>query len=202
MGTDGTEIESGTVAVTRRIDAPANVIFKVLADPKRHLEIDGTGMLRGARTEAVVTGVGEVFVMKMFIDRLGDYEMNNFVSQFEVNRRIGWEPAPGRGHPNDINLKTPVGSPPGHQWSYELTPEGANATMVTETFDCSRAPKALRQAVNGGQNWIDGMTRTLELLNDLCTGDSGAAETDGAANDGAATDGAATGGDATGGDVA
>jgi hypothetical protein len=33
------------VRVSRRIEAPAADIFRVLADPRRHLEIDGSGML-------------------------------------------------------------------------------------------------------------------------------------------------------------
>jgi len=39
-------------------------IFRVLADPRRHLEIDGSGMLRGAVSGAAVTGVGDVFTMR------------------------------------------------------------------------------------------------------------------------------------------
>jgi len=45
------------VRVSRRIEAPPADIFRVLADPQRHLEIDGSGMLRGAVSDAVVTGV-------------------------------------------------------------------------------------------------------------------------------------------------
>ena len=54
------------VAVSRRIEAPAVDIFAILADPRRHTELDGSGMLRGAVTATPVTGVGDVFVMRMY----------------------------------------------------------------------------------------------------------------------------------------
>ena len=39
--------ESKKVEVSRRIEAPATRIFKILANPHRHLDFDGSGMLRG-----------------------------------------------------------------------------------------------------------------------------------------------------------
>ncbi|MGQ5637755.1 MULTISPECIES: hypothetical protein [unclassified Streptomyces] len=88
------------VAVSRHIDAPAGEIFRILADPGRHLDLDGSGMLRGGVCDAVVSGVGDVFVMRMHYERYGDYEMINRVVEYESGRRIGWEPRPGRGHPD------------------------------------------------------------------------------------------------------
>src|SRR6185437_12898543 len=88
------------VTVSRRIEAPAHETFQVLADPRRHLDMDGSGMLRGAASDAMITRVGDVFVMRMYYVELGDYEMNNHVVEFEPDRRIGWEPAAGRGHPD------------------------------------------------------------------------------------------------------
>jgi hypothetical protein len=41
------------------------------------------------------------------------------------------------------------------------------STLVTETYDCSRAPGWLRKAVKGGARWIDSMTVTLERLDEL-----------------------------------
>ena len=89
------------VAVSRRIDAPAELIFRVLADPGMHTALDGTGMLRGAVTTDPVSRIGDVFVMKMYFVRLGDYEMNNHVVEFEAGLAdrlgTGGRPrAPGR----------------------------------------------------------------------------------------------------------
>src|SRR5215472_19178905 len=87
------------VRVSRRIEAPAADIFRVLADPRRHLEIDGSGMLRGPATDTMISAIGDVFVMRMYFSRLGHYEMDNHVVEYEPDRRIGWEPAPGRTYP-------------------------------------------------------------------------------------------------------
>jgi hypothetical protein len=54
-----------------------------------------------------------------------------------------------------------------HLWSYELVPVDADATVVTETFDCSRSPEWLRKAVRCGERWTGSMTRTLEKLDVL-----------------------------------
>ncbi len=155
------------VRVSRRIEAPAAVIFRVLADPGRHLELDGSGMLRGAATTAPVSGVGDVFIMKMHFSELGDYEMNNHVVEYEPDRRIGWEPEAGRGHPDAAADQD--GSRWGHRWSYELVPDGADATIVTEIYDCSRAPDAARSDMSDGKVWADAMARTLERLDTACT---------------------------------
>ena len=163
--TDG---ESQPVAVTRRIGAPAHDIFQVLADPARHPEFDGSGSLRGAGSAAVISGVGDVFVMKMYFSHLGDYEMNNHVVEYELDRRLGWEPEAGHGHPN----AAPEGAESsrwGQRWSYQLTPDGPDATVVTEIYDCSRAPEEERAGMDNGRVWLESMAKTLERLDALCT---------------------------------
>ena len=87
--------ESGKpVEVARRIEAPATRIFGILANPRRHVDFDGSGMLRGALRDRPLINVGDTFTMRMH--RLGDdYLMLNFVVEFEPDRRIFWEPAPG-----------------------------------------------------------------------------------------------------------
>ena len=159
------------VRVSRRIEAPAAVIFRVLADPGRHLELDGSGMLRGAVTTAPVSGVGDVFIMRMYFSELGDYEMNNHVVEFEPGRRIGWEPAPGRGHPGAAAGED--GGRWGQRWSYQLVPDGADATIVTEIYDCSRAPEGARADMSDGEVWAGAMARTLERLDAACTRTAG-----------------------------
>jgi hypothetical protein len=162
-----TDDEYQPVAVSRRICAPAHDIFQVLANPVRHPELDGSGSLRGAVSTTMISGVGDVFVMKMHFSHLGDYEMNNHVVEYQQDRRIGWEPEAGRGHP----AAAPDSSEParwGHRWSYLLTPDGADATVVTEIYDCSRAPEEERAGMDNGNVWIEAMAKTLERLDALC----------------------------------
>ena len=54
MGND----KCNPVAVTRRIEAPASVIFRLLADPDRHPDFDGSEMLRTGASNEVIVGVG------------------------------------------------------------------------------------------------------------------------------------------------
>jgi hypothetical protein len=156
-----TDDEYQPVAVSRRIWAPARDIFQVLANPVRHPEFDGSQSLRGAGSTAVISGVGDVFVMKMYFSHLGDYEMNNHVVEYEQDRRIGWEPEAGRGHPR-------AGRSLGQRWSYQLTPDGPDAAVVTEIYDCSRAPEEARAGMDNGKVWIEAMAKTLERLDALC----------------------------------
>jgi hypothetical protein len=145
--------ECKPVTVSRRIDAPAHEIFRILADPGRHSDLDGSGMLRGPAANTVISGVGDVFVMKMHYPALGDYEMNNHI-----------------GHPGRSENRW------GHRWSYELIPDGPHATIVTEIYDCSRAPEEQRVGMDNGNGWIETMTRTLERLEGLCALPSAGAE--------------------------
>ncbi|MCM0677363.1 hypothetical protein NCC78_22110 [Micromonospora phytophila] len=154
------------VRVSRRIAAPAATIFRIVADPRKHLHLDGSGMLRGAVTQTPVSGVGDIFVMRMYYDAHGDYEMDNRVVEFRRGRRIAWVPAPGRGHPD-------FGSPDarwGQRWAFDLVPDGPDATVVTESYDCSDVPDRQRAQMDGGRIWVDAMTATLRRLDEMCTG--------------------------------
>ena len=162
-----TDDEYQPVAVSRRICAPAHDIFQVLANPVRHLEFDGSQSLRGAGSPTLISGVGDVFVMKMYFPHLGDYEMNNHVVEYEPDRRIGWEPEAGRGHPSAAP-DSPDPARWGQRWSYQLTPDGPGATIVTEIYDCSQAPEGERAGMDNGKIWVEAMTETLERLDALC----------------------------------
>jgi uncharacterized protein YndB with AHSA1/START domain len=150
------------VEVSRRIEAAPAAIFELLRHPARHAEFDGSGMLRGANEDSVVSAVGDSFTMKMSNDDMGEYEITNHVVEYDENRRIVWEPvlsASSRDEDRDG-----IGHRLGHWWGYALTPDGADATVVTEMFDCSAAPDWLRSAVDDGRGWLDAMSSSLEKL--------------------------------------
>ena len=156
------------VSVSKRINAPVPAVFGVLADPARHVELDGSRMLRSAVTSSPITRVGDVFVMKMHNSRLGDYEMNNHVVEYELDRRLSWEPEAGHGHPNAASANS-AQSRWGHRWTFELTPVGKDATIVIESYDRSRAPEKERVDIDNGEIWTESMTKTLQRLDALCT---------------------------------
>jgi hypothetical protein len=51
-----------------------------------------------------------------------------------------------------------------YEWGYELAPDGPGATIVTETFDCRRAPEDLRESLDEGEVWRDAMAASLVKL--------------------------------------
>ena len=138
--------ENKPVEVSRRIEAPAARIFKILANPQRHKDFDGSDMLRGAVLDRPISDVGDTFTMKMH--RLGDdYLMLNYVVEFETDRRIFWEPAPGDPSRAEGNDPSKVGIPAGYRWGYILTPDGDDATVVTEVFGFGSSSEENRQTL-------------------------------------------------------
>jgi hypothetical protein len=119
-------------------------IFDLLADPKRHAELDGSGSVKSSISGPARLSLGAKFGMGM---RVGlPYLIRNTVVEFEENRRIAWRHF-GR-----------------HVWRYELEPV-EDGTRVTETFDWGPAlvPRALELANIPQQN-AKSITKTLERL--------------------------------------
>ena len=125
-------VEDAPDRVERRsvvVDATPDEIFDLLADPRRHGEIDGSGTVQGAQVSAPERlSEGATFGMKM---KLGvPYPMTNTVVEFVENERIAWRHL-GR-----------------HVWRYTLEPVEDGRTKVTEEFDWRPAifPPALEIA--------------------------------------------------------
>jgi hypothetical protein len=153
--------DSKRVEASRRIEATAAAIFKVLADPRRHVDFDGSGMLRGAADDRPVSGVGDTFTMKMH--RLGDdYLMLNHVVDFEPDRRIFWTPAPGDPSRAENDDPAKVGIPAGYRWGYILTPDGDDATIVTEVLDLGPLPDDLLDDEGAWINGHNSVTASME----------------------------------------
>jgi hypothetical protein len=150
------------VSVSRSIEAPAEKIFQVLADPGSHVALDGSGMLRVTPSQPTASRVGDTFMMAMYLPELGNYLMLNRIIDFERDRRIAWEPTPGDAAASQ-NAGLPVGTPQGYSWGFRLQPAG-DATIVTELFDCTEAAQEIRDAVEDGRTWIGAMGVTLQRL--------------------------------------
>ena len=154
----------GYVSVSRHIEVPADRLFALLADPANHQLIDGSGMVREPVTAVTLSGTGDTFRMNMHHDEWGDYQMHNEVVDYQAGQRLVWQPArvevSGPGQQEVIRSAW-------YRWGYELVPDGPDATTVTETFDCSRSPDDLRDAVREGEGWRDAMTASLVKLEQL-----------------------------------
>jgi len=155
----------GFVSVSRRIEAPAERLFALIAYSANHPLIDGSGMVRQPSPGVLVSGVGDAFVMNMRHERFGYYQMRSEVVEYQAGRKLVWEPARVAG-PDDEEDAPESGR---YRWGYEFAPDGDGATMVTETFDCTRSDADLRDAVKEGEGWRDAMTASLVKLELLAT---------------------------------
>ncbi|MGH3410292.1 MAG: SRPBCC family protein [Streptosporangiaceae bacterium] len=151
----------GFVSVSRRIEAPAERLFALLADSANHPLIDGSGMVREPAPAVRMSRTGDSFLMDMHRNGDGYYQMRNEVVEYEAGRRLTWEPVRVAASPEE---QEDIGDPARYRWGYELSPEGPGATVVTETFDCTRSPQYLREAVRDGEGWLDAMTASLARL--------------------------------------
>jgi uncharacterized protein YndB with AHSA1/START domain len=107
------------ISASTTVDAPPATVFAILADPRQHSRIDGSGSV-GSVIEAPerLTAKGDTFSVRMKI--VVPYRITNKVVELEEDRRIAWRHFGG------------------HRWRYELEPLGDGSTRVTETFDYSR----------------------------------------------------------------
>jgi uncharacterized protein YndB with AHSA1/START domain len=127
--------------VSTTVNAPAEKVFSVLADPATHEAIDGTGWVREPLDGDRLTQTGQIFRMRMYHDNHPDkfYEMANKVIAFEPDRAIGWKPGQ-EGEDGALEFG-------GWTWGYGLEPVGAQQTQVTLTYDWSAVPAQLREHI-------------------------------------------------------
>lgn len=111
------------ISASTVVAASPHVVFSILADPRQHARIDGSGTVRGTVSGPERLVLGSDFGMDM---KLGAaYKITNRVVEHETDRLIAWR---------HIGL---------HRWRYQLEPVG-EATRVTETWDLSAYPAPLR----------------------------------------------------------
>lgn len=106
------------VTRSREVQAPPGVVFDILADPRMHPVIDGSGMVRGRVQGPQRLSMGARFGMRMRMAGVLPYVIRNVVVEFEDGRRIAWR-----------HLFR-------HRWRYVLEPrDDGHATLVRESFD-------------------------------------------------------------------
>ncbi len=129
------------VSATTVIQAPAEAIFAVLADPAKHAAIDGTGWVREAVDRKPLPAARQIFRMSMYHPGHpdGTYQMANRVHVFDPPTTISWEPG---NEAFDASV-----SFPGWVWRYDLTPAGPSKTTVTLTYDWSAVADPIREHI-------------------------------------------------------
>ena len=150
---------SQTVSASTTIAAPPSVVFAILADPRQHARIDGSGSVRGVINGPDRLTKGDRFGVDMKLFGL-PYKITNIVVEHEPDRRIAWRHFGG------------------HRWRYELEPTADGGTTVTETFDYSRyrgLSKAFIEVLRFPARNREGIEATLVRLKDAAEADAAGA---------------------------
>lgn len=115
-----TTVDAGQKKVARRVvvDTAPGEIFALVADPRRHGELDGSATVRNAVSAPEQLSAGAKFSVSMKMYGV-PYRITSTVIAFEPDRLIEWR------HPF------------GHSWRWELAEITPGKTQVTETFDYS-----------------------------------------------------------------
>jgi uncharacterized protein YndB with AHSA1/START domain len=145
------------ISESTTIDAPPAVVFAILADPRQHNRIDGSGSVGSVLAGPDrITAKGQTFTVRMKLFGL-PYLIRNRVVEFEADRRIAWRHFTA------------------NRWRYELTPTAGGGTRVTETFDMTRADPvttAVVRAAKFPERNREGITGTLERLKKAAEADA------------------------------
>jgi len=111
-------VDTGARTVSRQVvvNAPADQLFAMLADPRRHGEVDGSGTVRNTVSGPDRLSQDAKFSVNMKMFGF-PYRVTSKVTAFEDGRLIEWR------------------HPLGHRWRWRFEELEAGRTEVTETFD-------------------------------------------------------------------
>jgi uncharacterized protein YndB with AHSA1/START domain len=145
-----------TVSASTTTTAPPQVVFTILADPRQHPRIDGSGSVRElvSGPERLTKGSQFAVAMKLFGV---PYKISNRVVELDEDRRIAWRHFGG------------------HRWRYELEPTPEGGTRVTETFDYSHYgpfATAVVERLGFPERNRRGITETLVRLREAAEADT------------------------------
>jgi len=134
---------SRSISVSKLIHAPPGRIFDLLANPREHVLLDGSGSVSSVKTAPSRLALGSTFSMHM---KLGlGYVTRNRVVEFEEDRRIAWH------HFSQF------------VWRYELEAV-SGGTLVTETFNYDKPWAFAIIAMGFPERNRSAMEGTLERL--------------------------------------
>jgi Polyketide cyclase / dehydrase and lipid transport len=113
-----TTVDAGPRQVSRSVEvsAPAGELFAIVADPRRHHELDGSGTVGDNIRAPERLELGSRFSTKMKMFGL-PYRITSTVTALKPDELIEWR------------------HPVGHRWRWEFTAITPTSTRVTETFD-------------------------------------------------------------------
>jgi uncharacterized protein YndB with AHSA1/START domain len=148
---------SEQVSESITVQAPPAVVFAILADPRQHSRIDGSGSVGSViAAPERLTGKGQTFSVRMKLFGV-PYLIRNRVVEYEQDRRIAWRHFTA------------------NRWRYELAPTADGGTTVTETFDPTRADRITDAVVTWAkfpERNREGIVGTLARLKEAAEADA------------------------------
>lgn len=115
-------VDPGPQQISRSVEvsAPVTELFAMVADPRRHHKLDGSGTVgQNIRTPDRLQ-VGSRFSTGMRMFGL-PYRITSTVTEFDPDKVVEWR------------------HPLGHRWRWEFVALSPTSTRVTETFDFRNA---------------------------------------------------------------
>lgn len=115
-------VDPGPQQISRSVEvsAPVTELFAMVADPRRHHELDGSGTVgQNIRTPDRLQ-VGSRFSTGMRMFGL-PYRITSTVTEFDPDKVVEWR------------------HPLGHRWRWEFVALSPTSTRVAETFDFRNA---------------------------------------------------------------
>ena len=113
-----TRVDAGPrrVSYTADVNAPAAALYAMVADPRRHHELDGSGTVGNNIDAPEHLVAGARFSTKMAMFGL-PYRITSTVTALKPDELVEWR------------------HPLGHRWRWEFVAVSPTVTRVTETFD-------------------------------------------------------------------
>jgi Polyketide cyclase / dehydrase and lipid transport len=111
-------VDAGPGQVSRSVEvtAPVAELFAIVADPRRHHELDGSGTVGDNIEAPAKLAAGSRFSTKMRMFGV-PYRITSTVTLLKENELIEWR------------------HPLGHRWRWQFEALSPEQTRVTETFD-------------------------------------------------------------------
>jgi hypothetical protein len=153
-------VDAGRRRISRsvEVDAPAEQLYAMAADPRRHHELDGSGTVRQNIVAPPKLTVGSKFSTHMKMLKVS-YRITSRVTALTPNELVEWR------------------HPVGHLWRWEFEALSPTSTRVTETFDYHEAGRLKNglgyyHLIGATKFNVTGIKSTLSKLRDRYAGRS------------------------------
>lgn len=153
-------VHAGPRRISRsvKVDAPAEELYAMAADPRRHHELDGSGTVRENIDAPPELSVGSKFSTRMKVLKV-PYRITSRVTALTPNELVEWR------------------HPVGHHWRWEFEALSPTTTRVTETFDYHDAGRLKNwlgyyHLIGATKFNVTGIESTLSKLRDRYAGRS------------------------------